>query len=74
MTPPLRFDIFPPDWGMLRRSRRVQMFLYTTNNSTWDLVNFAMIVYLNLKYNVGGKSTVLLARVLVLLLHRNYWT
>ena len=24
---PKRFDIFPPDWGMLRRSRRVQIFL-----------------------------------------------
>ena len=26
MIPPKRFDIFPPDWGMLRRSRRVQIF------------------------------------------------
>ena len=25
MIPPKRFDIFPPDWGMLRRSRRVQI-------------------------------------------------
>ena len=25
--PTKRFDIFPPDWGMLRRSRRVQIFL-----------------------------------------------
>ena len=25
--PPRRFDIFPPDWGMLRRSRRVHIFL-----------------------------------------------
>ena len=24
-----RFDIFSPDWGMLRRSRRVQIFLQT---------------------------------------------
>ena len=24
-----RFDISPPDWGMLRRSRRVQIFLET---------------------------------------------
>ena len=30
MIPPIkRFDIFPPDWGMLRRSRRVQIFLST---------------------------------------------
>ena len=27
MIPPKRFDIFPPDWGMLRRSRRVLFFL-----------------------------------------------
>ena len=27
MIPPKRFDIFPPDWGMLRRSRSVQIFL-----------------------------------------------
>ena len=26
MIPPKRFDIFPPDWGMLRRSRRVLIF------------------------------------------------
>ena len=30
MIPPKRFDIFPPDWGMLRRSRRVQIFISTT--------------------------------------------
>ena len=27
MIPPKRFDISPPDWGMLRRSRCVQIFL-----------------------------------------------
>ena len=27
MMSPKRFDIFPPDWGMLRRSRCVQIFL-----------------------------------------------
>ena len=27
IIPPKRFDIFPPDWGMLRRSRCVQIFL-----------------------------------------------
>ena len=26
MIPPKRCDIFPPDWGMLRRSRCVQIF------------------------------------------------
>ena len=25
--PPKRFDIFPPDWEMLRRPRRVQIFI-----------------------------------------------
>ena len=30
MVPPKRFDIFPPDWGMLIRSRRIQVFLQTT--------------------------------------------
>ena len=27
MIPHKRFDIFPADWGMLRRSRYVQIFL-----------------------------------------------
>ena len=26
MVPPKRFDTFPPDWGLLRRSRRVLNF------------------------------------------------
>ena len=26
LIPPKRFDIFPSDWGMLRRSRRVPIF------------------------------------------------
>ena len=30
MIPPKRFDIFLPDWGLLRRSRRVQIFLART--------------------------------------------
>ena len=29
MISPKRFDVFIPDWGMLRRSRGVQIFLYT---------------------------------------------
>ena len=29
MIPRKRFDIFPPDWGMLRRSRCVHIFLQT---------------------------------------------
>ena len=27
LIPPKRCDIFPPDWGMLRKSRCVQIFL-----------------------------------------------
>ena len=27
MIPPKRFDVFPPERGMLRRSRRVHIFL-----------------------------------------------
>ena len=27
LIPPKRFDISPPDWGMLRRSRCIQIFL-----------------------------------------------
>ena len=27
LIPPKRFDIFPPDWGMLRRARCIQIFL-----------------------------------------------
>ena len=27
---PKPFDIFPPDWGMLRKSRRVLIFFLTT--------------------------------------------
>ena len=29
MIPPKRFDIFSPDWGMLRRFRCAQIFLLT---------------------------------------------
>ena len=29
MIPPKRFDISPPDWGILRRSRRIQIILKT---------------------------------------------
>ena len=36
MIQPKRFDIFPPDWGMLRRSRRVLFFLETTRSLVFD--------------------------------------
>ena len=32
MIPPKRFDIFLPDWGMLRRSRRVLNFLLNSSS------------------------------------------
>ena len=33
MIPPKHFDIFPDDWGMLRRSRCVHMFKYVFENT-----------------------------------------
>ena len=36
MIPSKRFDIFPSDWGMLRRSRRVLIFLETTRNLVFE--------------------------------------
>ena len=36
MIPPKRFDIFPPDWGMLRRSICVQIFLLTTHSTPFS--------------------------------------
>ena len=36
MIPPKRFDIFPPDRGMLRRSRRVPIFLETTRSLVFE--------------------------------------
>ena len=42
MILPNRFDIFPPDWGMLRRSRCVHFFLNNnTNCSTTILMTVA---------------------------------
>ena len=34
MIPPKRFDIFPPGWGTLRRSRRVQIFFINLTDTT----------------------------------------
>ena len=36
MIPPKRFDISPPDWGTLRRSRRVQIFLEATRSLVFE--------------------------------------
>ena len=36
MIPPKRSDIFPPDWEMLRRSRRVLIFLETTRSLVFE--------------------------------------
>ena len=38
MIPPKRFDIFPPDWGMLRRSRCVQIFLKNIENCSCFII------------------------------------
>ena len=50
MVPPKRFDISPPDWGMLRRSRCVQIFLQT----------FTVIVVVLLTVNLLGYTLLLL--------------
>ena len=36
MIPPKRFDIFPADWGVLRRSRRVLVILETTRSLVFE--------------------------------------
>ena len=36
MVPPKRFNMFPPDWVMLRRSKRVQIFLETTRSLVFE--------------------------------------
>ena len=36
IIPPKRFDIFPSDWGMLRRSRRVLIILETTRSLVFE--------------------------------------
>ena len=36
MIPPKRSDIFPPDWEMLRRSKRVLLFLETTRSLVFE--------------------------------------
>ena len=41
MISPKRFDIYFPDWGMLRRSRCVQMFFLNTirKEKTYDVLS-----------------------------------
>ena len=45
MIPPKRFDIFPPDRGMLRRSRCVQIFLLKTEIIKTHLKRFRSDFY-----------------------------
>ena len=40
MFPPKRFDNFPPNWGMLRRSRRVQILLQKSSVTSIIVVHF----------------------------------
>ena len=40
MIPLKRFDISPPAWGMLRRSRCVQIYLLTSGGYSEDLDGF----------------------------------
>ena len=48
MIPPNRSDIFPPDWGMLRRSKRVQIFLLNSNR--WHHLSFYNQIYIDYIY------------------------
>ena len=43
LIPPKRFDIFPPDWGMLRRSRRVLIFLLNCTERPLDLTDTRLV-------------------------------
>ena len=45
MIPPKRFDIFPPDWGMLRRSRRVRIFLLTRAIINCNIINNSLVKF-----------------------------
>ena len=44
MIPPKRFDIFLLDWGMLRRARCVQIFLYIITKGT--ILGYSSICYI----------------------------
>ena len=48
MIPPTRFDIFPPDWGILRRSRRVQIFLEKIVLKQFCLTCFSLFLFLHI--------------------------
>ena len=45
MIPPKRFDISPPDWGMLRRSRCVQIFVKFINDLVLDSTTLVLILF-----------------------------
>ena len=36
MIPPKRFDIFPADWGVLRRSRQIDAFIFFFKEQSID--------------------------------------
>ena len=64
MILPKRFDISPPDWGMLRRSRCVQIFLQTVDNFSPEsgcsegLLKYAYIFFLNRKNSCIWRSEI----------------
>ena len=61
MIPPKRFDIFPPDWGMFRKSRRVLIFLLIELRARKELLWWEKQLYLYLFWyasnGIGQRST-----------------
>ena len=60
-VPPKRFDIFfPPDWGMLRSSRRVPIFLeiqlYCTGNRTTTICSKLAQLILRKRHNYADSQ------------------
>ena len=55
MIPPRRFDIFPPDWGMLRRS----IDAFKGQKQGQDASDSALVLH---KYIARGGSRIILMR------------
>ena len=58
MIPPKRFDIFPPDWGILRRSRCVQIFLLKWLGGIIDHEDKTSLWHLNGLYSPYHYTTI----------------
>ena len=53
MIPPERFDISPPDWGILRRSRCVHMF---PSNKRFDILPFLTRIFFLKLFGLEGPN------------------